>query len=413
MIFMFAGMKPEELVLSFFLFSCFGWFFELFLEALAGRGFVNRGFFFGPIVPIYAAGFFFAYIICNPLKRYPVLVFFVSIIACTALEYVCGWALEKYLKVRAWDYDLHPLTFWCNYKKRISFTGSLMFGIFSIISIFIFWDKLLVLMHFLGLKTIRIIDTALLIVFLIDAFFSFKKYLKNKKAGLFTEINGVDYDKIDNFFFEETVRDIIESDIFLSTKKYIQHGKITVYEHSVEVAKICTRLSRFWKVKDRRGMVRAALLHDFFLYDWHDEWKLSHGFTHPVSAAENARTYFNISDKEYSLIRSHMWPFTLFHPPRHKEGWFICMADKIVSLKETVGLENVEFTPPPRNKEFFKGPFVLLQPCPTTSSGGGVVKRIKEEYPDIQILAPDYDPDTSFANIENRLQMLIMNTRIA
>ena len=37
--------------------------------------------------------------------------------------------------------------------------------------------------------------------------------------------------------------------------------------------------------------------------------------------------------------------------------------------------------------------------------------RIKEQYPDAQILPLDYDPDVSFANIENRLQMLVMNIR--
>jgi predicted nucleotide-binding protein (sugar kinase/HSP70/actin superfamily) len=42
-----------------------------------------------------------------------------------------------------------------------------------------------------------------------------------------------------------------------------------------------------------------------------------------------------------------------------------------------------------------------------------VVKRLKEDFPGIQILPLDYDPDTSFANIENRLQMLIMNAREA
>ena len=32
-------------------------------------------------------------------------------------------------------------------------------------------------------------------------------------------------------------------------------------------------------------------------------------------------------------------------------------------------------------------------------------------YPDAQILPLDYDPDVSFANLENRLQMLIMNVK--
>ena len=36
-------------------------------------------------------------------------------------------------------------------------------------------------------------------------------------------------------------------------------------------------------------------------------------------------------------------------------------------------------------------------------------KKLKELYPDVQILPLDYDPDVSFANIENRLQMLVMN----
>jgi predicted nucleotide-binding protein (sugar kinase/HSP70/actin superfamily) len=58
--------------------------------------------------------------------------------------------------------------------------------------------------------------------------------------------------------------------------------------------------------------------------------------------------------------------------------------------------------------------FVILQPfgcLPNHVCGRGMIKRIKEDFPDIQVLPLDYDPDTSFANIENRLQMLIMNAR--
>ncbi len=58
--------------------------------------------------------------------------------------------------------------------------------------------------------------------------------------------------------------------------------------------------------------------------------------------------------------------------------------------------------------------FVILQPfgcLPNHVVGRGIVKRLKELYPDAQILPLDYDPDVSFANIENRLQMLIMNVK--
>lgn len=56
--------------------------------------------------------------------------------------------------------------------------------------------------------------------------------------------------------------------------------------------------------------------------------------------------------------------------------------------------------------------FVILQPfgcLPNHVVGRGITKKLKELYPDVQILPLDYDPDVSFANIENRLQMLIMN----
>ena len=58
--------------------------------------------------------------------------------------------------------------------------------------------------------------------------------------------------------------------------------------------------------------------------------------------------------------------------------------------------------------------FVILQPfgcLPNHVCGRGIMKKVKEEHPDIMILPLDYDPDVSFANIENRLQMLIMNSR--
>ena len=58
--------------------------------------------------------------------------------------------------------------------------------------------------------------------------------------------------------------------------------------------------------------------------------------------------------------------------------------------------------------------FVILQPfgcLPNHVVGRGIVKKMREMYPDAQILPLDYDPDVSFANLENRLQMLIMNVK--
>ncbi|MCL2043847.1 MAG: acyl-CoA dehydratase activase [Treponema sp.] len=58
--------------------------------------------------------------------------------------------------------------------------------------------------------------------------------------------------------------------------------------------------------------------------------------------------------------------------------------------------------------------FVIIQPfgcLPNHICGRGIIKKVKDIHPDIQILPLDYDPDISFANIENRIQMLILNSR--
>jgi uncharacterized protein len=138
--------------------------------------------------------------------------------------------------------------------------------------------------------------------------------------------------------FDSLAKDILEHEVFAESKAFIQHGKISVYEHSLDVARLSFRVGDFFNIADKRSLVRSALLHDFFLYDWHvpeKMWSL-HGWTHPVTAAKNAQRYFNIGDKEYSLIRSHMWPYTLLHPPCYREGWIICFADKAISLWETL-----------------------------------------------------------------------------
>ncbi|GHV23673.1 phosphohydrolase [Spirochaetia bacterium] len=140
--------------------------------------------------------------------------------------------------------------------------------------------------------------------------------------------------------FNEYAKDILNNEHFLESKKIFSHGTITIYDHSVNVAKLSFAMienSKNNKI-DKRCVVRAALLHDFFLYEWHI-WGMRyvmHGWAHPAIAAKKAREIFGISDKEYSCIRTHMWPWTMFHPPKCREGWIISLADKIVAFREAV-----------------------------------------------------------------------------
>lgn len=111
-----------------------------------------------------------------------------------------------------------------------------------------------------------------------------------------------------------------------------------VHTHSVNVAWWAHRLADAlpWKT-DLDSLVRGALLHDYFLYDRHDNHGHSpHGFTHPRTALKNAEEDFDLNEKESDIILSHMWPLTI-KPPEHKEGWLVTLADKIATWEETLG----------------------------------------------------------------------------
>ncbi|MBN1577470.1 MAG: 2-hydroxyacyl-CoA dehydratase [Chitinispirillaceae bacterium] len=58
--------------------------------------------------------------------------------------------------------------------------------------------------------------------------------------------------------------------------------------------------------------------------------------------------------------------------------------------------------------------FLIVQPfgcLPNHISGKGVIKAIRACYPHVRILTLDFDPDTSMANVHNRLQMLVLGAR--
>lgn len=139
-----------------------------------------------------------------------------------------------------------------------------------------------------------------------------------------------------------SAKDILQSKNFISTKEHIQHGNMTVNNHCMNVAKYSLALSRKLHIKcNERELIRGALLHDYFLYDWHDEehikpYKL-HGFYHPGRALKNAEKEYDLTARERDIIKKHMWPLTLI-PPMCREGWMVTMADKWCSVMETIGV---------------------------------------------------------------------------
>ena len=131
--------------------------------------------------------------------------------------------------------------------------------------------------------------------------------------------------------------DILASPTFRSLAKNKQHHNSTTYAHLIQVTVLAIKFCRkhHWKV-DEKALVRAALLHDYYLYDWHDKphRKKRHARRHAVYAADNAERDFGLSPFERQLILYHMWPINPLHWPRCKEAWAILWADKKATFRE-------------------------------------------------------------------------------
>ena len=122
------------------------------------------------------------------------------------------------------------------------------------------------------------------------------------------------------------------------SKKFIQHGNTSVYMHSVRVAYISCYIAERYNLKvDFDSLIMGALLHDYFLYDWHekDDSHKWHGFHHAKKALENALEDFKLNEIERDIIACHMFPLNI-RPPKYRESWLVCYADKVCSGLETV-----------------------------------------------------------------------------
>jgi len=121
-------------LLIFALFSIIGWILELTYRSLVTKKLVNPGFMSGCVVPLYGMGAIILNLICILISKtnfnYKVLlVFVVSIILLTLLEFICGFISLKYFHIRLWDYRKRII----NYKGFVCLEFSIIWGLLGVL----------------------------------------------------------------------------------------------------------------------------------------------------------------------------------------------------------------------------------------------------------------------------------------
>jgi len=145
-------------------------------------------------------------------------------------------------------------------------------------------------------------------------------------------------------------------------KNFKQHYDVSCFDHCLHVAYYTYFICKKLKL-DYISATRAAMLHDFFLYDWRtkyrdEEYNYPHAFAHPKIALRNSQLYFDLNSKEQDIIKKHMWPLT-FSLPKYKESYIVTLIDKYSTLRESFSYYNSQLN----KNRIYKYAYVFLSLC--------------------------------------------------
>ena len=123
-----------KLFIYFVITGIIGYIYECIAMTLWSGEWDNRGFRFGPIIPIYGVGCVIGLAFGNIIEDYTMLqVFLAGFFASAILEFPTSYIMEKVFHERWWDYSKAPL----NIQGRVSLLSSLGFGIAAVIIVYV------------------------------------------------------------------------------------------------------------------------------------------------------------------------------------------------------------------------------------------------------------------------------------
>ncbi len=193
----------------FSIFSVVGWILEVIYKSITNKKIINPGILIGCSITIYGFGGVILNIICTFLininSNYKILLLFIiSTLLLTLIEYIIGIILLKVFNVKFWDYSNMKL----NYRGIICLSFSLIWGVLSILFYYLIYHWLNnfainIINHNIGLFLLGIYYG----IFIVDLFVTIdllnklKKYSKKIKKIINIEklkINILNYNKLIN-----------------------------------------------------------------------------------------------------------------------------------------------------------------------------------------------------------------------
>lgn len=169
-------------ILIFFTCAFIGWLWEVAIFIVTTGKFVNRGVLHGPWLPIYGFGGLGIALFLQRFKKYPLVVFFASLIGCGLMEYLTAWYLETFKHLKWWDYSNQFL----NLDGRICFSSVFCFGLCGLGITYILYPALVKLFNCIPYQFKKSLCAFLLLCFLVD--FIYSSDVPNTGEGITDEV---------------------------------------------------------------------------------------------------------------------------------------------------------------------------------------------------------------------------------
>ena len=205
-------MGIKIIFLLFIFYSFLGWLMEVTCKLIQYKRFINRGFLMGPICPIYGHGAIIMLILLKDFASNPFILFVMSMLVCTTLEYLTSYFMEKIFKARWWDYSNKKF----NINGRVCLRNTLCFGILVIVLVYFLNPFILTYIEKITEPFLSILFYTLLVVYIIDNIISYS-IINNFSST----VNKSNYDNT-----EEVTKYV--KDVFLK-KNYLSKRLIYAY----------------------------------------------------------------------------------------------------------------------------------------------------------------------------------------
>ena len=200
-------MQLEHYFLLFIIYFFFGWLIEMVNTLIIERKIVNRGFLIGPYCPIYGVGALLITFALDDYSKDPLVLFILSVVLCSILEYLTSYLMENIFKTRWWDFSNKNF----NLNGRICLEAATLFGILGVIIIYILNPLLCNFLTSIPNIIITILFIIILLLFIVDFAVSFK---------IITNIKGVNLENVKDSTEEVSkfVREALLNNTFLNRR---------------------------------------------------------------------------------------------------------------------------------------------------------------------------------------------------